>query len=120
MSTSPWSRGVALRNTGKNEFRFRHDHTAIKFDLVVTIFDEQGGVVGEQDWNMLHSPYGQYLELVIPPGGESSSDMRLLPMHDGQVLHLAAGRYSLQVAFPFHNAEHYASERVPFVVPNPT
>lgn len=108
---------VCLRNTGKNEFRFKHDHTAIKFNLLVTVYDDKGGVVGKQDWNMLHSPYGEYIELVIPSGGESSSDVTLLPMRNGQILHLAPGRYSLQVAFPFHNYEYSASERVPFVVP---
>lgn len=110
---------VVLRNTGRNEYRFRHDHTAIKFNLLVTVHDDKGGVVGQQRMILLHSPYGEEVELVIPPGGQSSESMTLLPMRDGQILYLAPGRYSLQVAFPFHNNEYFASDRVPFIVQKP-
>ena len=109
---------VTLRNTGKSEFRFRHDHTAIKFNLLVTLFDHRGEVFGEQQLNGLHSPYGDWIELVIPASGQSSESVTILPMNHGQILYLKPGRYSLQVAFPFENREYFASDRVPFVVPS--
>ena len=43
--------------------------------------------------------------------------MTFLPMTEGEIRHLAPGRYSLQVAFPFDQGEFYASDKVPFVVP---
>jgi hypothetical protein len=107
---------VILRNNGKSVFRFQHDHTAIKFNLLVSIFDDHDVLIAEQDWGLLHSPYGDMVELVIAPGGESGEDVTFPPMMDGEIRHLAPGHYSLQVAFPFHPGEFYASDRVPFVV----
>ena len=108
---------VKLINAGSEAFRFAHDHTFVRMNLVVELFSSKKELLSRQDMLSYHSPFGsdraQWPVLTIAPFGEHSEQVHL---NSGwrEFGPLPAGRYFVRVAFPFENDKFFPSNLVPF------
>ncbi len=107
---------VALLNTGSQPFRFAHDHTFVKFNLVVELYNADKELLSREDMLSYHSPHSsdqsKWPVLTIAPGGERSERVQL---GSGwrEFGPLPAGRYFVRVAFPFENTALFPSNLLP-------
>ena len=103
---------VSLVNSGQSKFSYRHDHTGIRFSLMVEVYDADRILLLREPLHTHHSPRSadpsQWPVLKVPPGSRVSEDVPIWwkDVNDGA---LHPGVYYIRVAFPFEKSKFYRS-----------
>ncbi len=103
---------VSLVNSGKSEFSYRHDHTGIRFSLILEVYDAEKTLLLREALYAYHSPHtppgSQRPVLRVLPGSRVSEDVPIWwrGVSDGV---LYPGVYYVRVAFPLERNTFYGS-----------
>jgi len=112
---------VSLVNGGGSDFRFAHDHTGIRFQLVLELYDKEKRLILQEPIFGYHSPctsdQSEWPVLVVPAGGRISEDVPIWwrDVNDGVP---APGMYYVRVGFPFESGKYYASNLAEWQLPS--